>query len=67
MTPRLKEKDTDPHGISASMDLVAKIGRIDISNAFQGDPEIHKCLARFIRKARQIRKKFRDKDKIDNG
>jgi len=61
MSPRLKEKDTDPHGISASMDFVAKIGRIDISNVFQGSPEVYKCLVELIRKARVIRKKFKDK------
>jgi len=54
-------KDTDPHGISASMDLVAKIGRIDISNAFQGDPGVYKCLVELIRKSRVIRRKFKDK------
>lgn len=55
MSPRLKEKDTDPHGISASMDLVKEVTEIQRYTFSQKD------LDNLVIKAIRIRKKFRDK------
>ena len=54
-----KKKDTDPHGISASMDLVKKLSEIKMVH-----PYIHGCqfagmLHKINKKAIRIRKKFR--------
>lgn len=61
MSPRLKEKDTDPHGISASMKFVAKVAdwmTWECSNESCANTSIMSALRR---KAIRIRKKFRDK------
>jgi len=62
MSPRLKEKDTDPHGISASMKLVKDIATLDKFSIY-GMP--YRTLSEIQRKARRIRKKFRGKGEGD--
>lgn len=56
----MAKKDTDPHGIKASMDFVKKVSEITRDDCLEPWAKISMKLAKMGGKAQQIRKKFKN-------